>query len=170
VQIILNNRDTNSITNSTFIPRFQLDDSPTQFPVPYGGRKTYLIKGTELKLLNAVGVIEYSEVLTTAKAFTFEYGTWQGEAFVGHSVSQTSPLDLQRVMNTFMNSPTNPAAKFGASQLAVSNALVTFLSEYVVWRDAGYPGQFQGQGNPPKSLENAQTALADVTANLLTRP
>ncbi|HVK59589.1 MAG TPA: prepilin-type N-terminal cleavage/methylation domain-containing protein [Candidatus Kapabacteria bacterium] len=163
VQVIFNNRDTN------LTPRFRVDDS-LETPVLYGSRNTYLLKGSELRLLNAVGVLEYSEILNAPKSFTFEYGTWQGEAFVGHAVSQTSPLDLQRVMNTFMNAPTNPAAKFGASQLTVSNALVVFLNEYVAWRDNGYPGQFSGQGNPPNSLEQAQTALKQEAVNLLTRP
>jgi type II secretory pathway pseudopilin PulG len=169
VQIILNNRDSNTVANA--LPRFQMDDNFfVKVPVPFGGRKTYFIKGTELKLLNVLDVLEYSEVLTTSRSFTFEYGSWQGEAFVANAVSQTSPLDLQKIMNSFMNAPANTNAKFGASQLAVSNALVAFLGEYVTWRDAGYPGQFQGQGNPPKSLEDAQTALADVTNNLLTPP
>ena len=148
-----------------------MDENPfVKVPVPYGGRRTYFIKGTELKLINVLGVLEYSEVLSTSRSFTFEYGSWHGEAFVANAVSQTSPLDLQKIMNTFMNSPANTNAKFGASQLAVSNALVTFLGEYSAWRDAGYPGQFQGNGNPPKSLEDAQTALANVAKNLLTPP
>lgn len=160
VQVILNNRDTN------LIPRYQVDDA-LQVAVPYGGRRTYFIKGTELKLYNAVGVLEYSEILTTSRSFTFEFGTWQGEAFVGHSVSQTSPLDLQKVMNTFMNAPANTNS--AVTQLAVSNALVLFLDEYIAWRDGGYAGQFQGQGNPPKSLEDAQAALATAATELLTR-
>jgi prepilin-type N-terminal cleavage/methylation domain-containing protein len=167
VHIIFNNRDTNSMTNA--LPSFRVDDSLPAY-LPYGGQRTYLLKGSELRLFNVAGVLEFSEILNTSKSFTFEYGTWQGEAFVGHAVSQTSPLDLQRVMNTFMNAPTNPAAKFGASQLTVSNALVVFLNEYVAWRDNGYPGQFSGQGNPPNSLEQAQTALKQEAVNLLTRP
>jgi type II secretory pathway pseudopilin PulG len=167
VHVILNNRDTNFQNISTNLPRYKIDDSVFGV-VPFGGRRMYFIKGTELKLFSPLGVLEYSEVLSGSKSFTFEFGTWQGEAFVANTVSQTSPLDLQRVMNTFMNSPTNPAAKFGANQLAVSNAMVLFLNEYIQWRDAGYPGQFQGQGNPPKTLSDAQAALKTVSANLLT--
>jgi type II secretory pathway pseudopilin PulG len=162
LQVILNNRDTN------LIPRYVVDEA-LEVGVPFGGRRSYFVQGTELKLYNAVGILEYSEILTASRSFTFEYGTWQGEAFVGHTVSQTSPLDLQKVMNTFMNAPPNTNVQFGATQLTVSNALVLFLDEYITWRDAGYPGQFQGQGTPPKSLEEAREELAKLANDLLTR-
>lgn len=161
VQVVLNNRDTN-------LTAYYAIDSIGTNAVPYGGvMPMYFLRDTELKLLNASQELEYTEVLYQSASFTFELGSWQSGSFMAQGVGEPGPLDLQRVMNLFLSAPANPYAKFGATQTQVYDAMIAYMSNFVVWRDAGYPGEFQGSGNPPNELSQAQTDLDNVTSDLI---
>lgn len=155
VQVVLNNRDTN------LVPRFAIDDTGTN-TVPYGSMMMYLLKGTELRLLNHLLALEYSEVLHTSAGFMFELGTWQGEVFLGRGVGQPGPLDLQRAMNLFLNAPANGTANGGASQMGVYDALIRYMSNFVVWRESGYPTI-----NSSSEMFKSQADLSTITINMI---
>lgn len=157
VQVILNNRD------STNTPTYRIDDSSTN-AVPYGGRRpAYFLKGSELRLNNAFGTNEYSEILQSSQSFTFEFGTWTKESFTVTSVSDTSAIDLQRVMHLFVAAPTNYNAKAASSQITASNAMVNYMNEFISWRAAGY-----SPSKAPSSLSSAQSSLDTISRNLIT--
>jgi hypothetical protein len=167
VQILLNNRDTNSIV--TAVPSYAISTGTATFPtatVAYGCRfPMYFLKGSEIRLRNVAGTIEYSEILTQSKSFTFEFGSWQPESFISTSVGQPTPMDLQRAFNLFMASTPNAFANGGASQTTVSNSMMNFLTNYIAWRNDGYP--LRSGGKPPAALEAAQTALQTTTTDLI---
>jgi hypothetical protein len=114
-------------------------------------------------------VVEYSELIHESTAFTFELASWQAAPYLGRGVGQPGPLDLQRAMNLFLNAPQNGLAQNGVVQTQVRDAMIAFMSNYVAWRDAAtcYDGQFAGQGNPPNNLSDAQTAMANLTRDII---
>jgi prepilin-type N-terminal cleavage/methylation domain-containing protein len=161
LQLILNNRD---VTNTAY---YAIDNAATN-SVPYNGLPTmYFIRTSDLKLLNTGGLMEYSEILQFAGSFTFELGTWQAGNFLGRGVGEPGPLDLQRAMNLFLRAQTNQYAQGGAAQTGVYDQMIRYMSNYIVWRDAGYPGQFSGGGTPPAELNDAQRDLARITIDLI---
>jgi type II secretory pathway pseudopilin PulG len=162
IQIVLNNRDSAALP-----PSYSISTNTGLFvtnTVALGCRvPMYFLKGSEIRLYNVTGILEHSEILSQSKSFTFEKGTWEPEAYTASSVGQTSAIDLQKAMNLFMAAPTNTFAD--ATQITVSNAMVTFLSEYMLWRSNSYA---LGAGNkPPKKLTDAQTALNDTTTAIV---
>lgn len=163
VQVVLNNRDTN------LVPSYRVSTgtvATASANVAYGCRfPMYFLKGSEIQLYNVAGTNEYSELLSRSKSFTFEKGTWQAESFIATGVSQPTPMDLQRAFNLFMAAPTNAYANAGASQTTVSNAVMSYLSNYIVWRNDGYP--LGGGGKPPDELEDAQTLLRTTMTDLI---
>ena len=163
VQVALNNRD------KILLPRYAISIGASGFDtniVDYGCRfPMYFLKGSEIRLLNVPGVVEYSEILFQSKSFTFEKGTWQAESYIATGIGQPTPMDLQRAFNLFMAAPTNAYANAGASQTVVSNAVMSYLSNYIVWRNAGYP--LGGGGKPPKALEDAQTLMRTTMTDLI---
>jgi prepilin-type N-terminal cleavage/methylation domain-containing protein len=165
VQIALNNRDgtlTPSYAISTNIDLFVTNN------VGFGCRfPMYFLKGSEIRLYNALGTLEHSEILTVSRAFTFEYGTWEPESYIATSVGQPSPLDLQKALNLFMAAAVNPNAQAGVTQTNVANAMSNYLSHYIAWRDGSPPYARISGGKPPKALSDAQAALQTATANLI---
>jgi type II secretory pathway pseudopilin PulG len=163
VQVALNNRDLN------LLPRYVISAGASGVDtntVDYGCRfPMYFLKGSEIRLLNVPGVVEYSEILFQSKSFTFEKGTWQAESYIAIGVGQPTPMDLQRAFNLFMAAPTNAYANAGATQTTVSNAVMGYLTNYIAWRNAGYP--LGGGGKPPKELEDAQTLVRTTMADLI---
>jgi type II secretory pathway pseudopilin PulG len=166
VQVALNNRD--STATATY-PSYQVSTGPTSFGsanVPRGcWVPMYFLKGSEIQLYNIAGTMEYSEILFQSKAFTFEFGTWEPESYIATSVGQPTPMDLQKAFNLFMASPTNVYANAGASQTTVSNAMMNFLTNYIAWRNDGYP--LSAGSKPPAALDAAQTALQNATTDLI---
>lgn len=167
VQVALNNRDNNVIAAA--VPSYAISTGTATFPtatVAYGCRfPMYFLKGSEIRLSNVAGTQEYAEILTQSKSFTFEFGTWEPESYIATSVGQPTPMDLQKAFNLFMNSPTNAFANAGASQTTVSNAMMNFLTNYIAWRNNGYP--VTGGNKPPAALDAAQTALQNATTDLI---
>jgi hypothetical protein len=161
VQVILNNRD------STNVPSFAIDQVGTN-TVAFGGvSPRYYLKGTEIRLYNAAGALESSELLAESKSFTFEFGSWQSAAFQANSVDPTSALDLQKALDLFMAAPTNLYAKYpGTNFVGVSNAVVGFITNFNAWRDGGYVDN--GNNKPPKdAVVNAQQTLANAVLKLI---
>jgi hypothetical protein len=155
IQVVLNNRD------GVNVPSYSVDSSGAA-TVPYGGLLgKYFLKGTEIKLFNAGGGLEYSELLADNRSFTFEYGTWMPEAFLAPTSGDITPHDLDRAMYLFMSSALNPGTKAGATQTTVSNAMVVFINEFISWQAGGF-------GKTPKALTKAQADLTTVTGNLIT--
>jgi hypothetical protein len=49
--------------------------------------------------------------------------------------------------------------------LSVSNAMVNFMNQYILWRSNSY---VLGNGNkPPQDLTDAQTALNNLTTDII---
>lgn len=162
VQAILSNKDTN------LTAYYAIDDIGTNSVSPFTNPPdSYYIRTTELRLLNNPQAVEYSEILQESANYIFELGSWQAKPYLGRGVGQPGALDLQRAMNLFLAAPTNAAAQNGVVQVQVHDAMISYMSNFVTWRNAGYPGQFQGQGNPPAYVDNAQTALANLTSDII---
>jgi len=160
-------------TNATHLARFGADESAlATMATPSAGFATefkgYYIRGSELKLVkdieSAGNVLEYSEVLYTNQEFTFELGSWQGKPFLGRTVAANGKV-LQRAMDLFMKAPLNPYRKGGATQQGVHDAMTAYMTAFIAWRDAGYPGE---QCPGPVGNNTYTAALATARANLST--
>ncbi|HVK59285.1 MAG TPA: hypothetical protein VM735_10925, partial [Candidatus Kapabacteria bacterium] len=165
LQITLVNADTNSV----HIARIGVDDSSlTVVPTPASlptELKSYYIRGSEMKLykdVTATNILEYSEILYTNQEFTFELGSWQTKPYLGRTVAANGKV-LQRAMDLFLKAPLNPYAKFGATQDTVYNAMTAYMTAFIAWRDAGYPGE---QCPGPVANNTYTAALATARANL----
>jgi prepilin-type N-terminal cleavage/methylation domain-containing protein len=167
VQVALNNRD------STLVPRYAISTNSDLFvtnTVASGcAPPMYFLKGSEIRLYNALtpAIMEHSEILSQSRSFTFEYGTWEPEAYLASSVGQPSPIDLQKAMNLFMLATSNPNAQGGVTQTTVSNALATYMKEYMLWRDGSPAYSLANGGKAPQTLLDAQTALKNTTSKLI---
>lgn len=162
VQLVLRNRDW---TNP---PSYSVDGS-SRVTVPNGVlTNMYLIRGSDVRLFNNDLTMEYSELMQFSGTFEYYFATWLSPG-VGKGITEPGPMDLERAMKLFMSADPNIYAQQGVTQAAVSNAMVNYMSNFIVWRDGSprYDGQFQGGGTPPKPLSDSQTDLANKTSDLI---
>lgn len=153
-----------NVNDPTNLPSYYVDTLSTNLPMAQAPRILYVIRDTQIGLVNGLGTLEYTEVVQNPSTFMFDLGTWRQDAFVGRGVTQLTPVDLQRAANLFRVAAINPHAKFGATPTTVYNAMVSYMSNFVVWRTAGYP--IQGS-KPPAYIDDAYSALKSETVNLI---
>jgi type II secretory pathway pseudopilin PulG len=132
----------------------------------------YFIRGSELKLYDPAGVLEYTEILFTSRDFTYELGSWQAKPFLGRGVSNPMGKEMQRAVELFLRAPQNPYAKFGTTREDVFYAMADYMTAFVAWRDnanyldEGCPGPV-GNNTYTDDLNAAATALDNTTGNLI---
>jgi hypothetical protein len=131
----------------------------------------YYMRGSELKLYNASGVLEYTEILYTSQEFTFELGSWQAKPYLGRAVGNPNGKALQRAMDLFLKAPSNPYAKAGATKEQVYNAMVAYMEAFIDWREAGYPGEScpgpVSNNGYTAAVSAARVTLSTATANFI---
>jgi prepilin-type N-terminal cleavage/methylation domain-containing protein len=163
-------------SDSTRVPSYGIDGltaanvSYTVAPPP----PKYFIRGSELKLYNHNGVLEYAEILYTSHDFTFELGAWAGKPYLGRSVGAPTGKDLQRAMDLFLKAPANQYAQAGATKQGVHDAMVAYMQAFIAWRDGAQP--YDGEGCPgpvgntatAQAVGTARATLTTVTDNLIT--
>jgi hypothetical protein len=64
-----------------------------------------------------------------------------------------------------MLAPPNTNSRFSTEQTIVSNAMVTFMNDFIAWRNAGYPSQ----PSDTKAVRTSQADLADKAQYILDR-
>jgi hypothetical protein len=131
--------------------------------VPWSGSyyTAYFIDGTQLGLYNDAG-LEYSEILHRTRDFHFVLGTWRSEAFLGRTIARPGPMDLERAAAKFMGARTNACAVSGNPSMTtwtVRDAMIAYMSNYVGWCQAGFPGcTTDGNNNPSAPYGNILNA------------
>ena len=167
VQIVLANADT------TLVPSYGVDNL-TAVNVPYTSSPPppmYFIRGSELKLYDENGTLEYSEILHGSRDYTFELGSWQGKPYLGRAVDNPMGKDLQRAMDLFLRAPVNQNAQGGATKQSVYNAMVAYMEAFIAWRDNGYPGEScpgpVANNSYSDAVAAARATLSNVTDDLI---
>jgi hypothetical protein len=133
----------------------------------------YYFRGTELKLYGTnVSDLQHDEILYTGHDFSFEFGAWTAKSLIGRTAGTPFGKEMQRAMDLFVRAPQNPTAKFGATTAALRDAMTAYMQAFVNWRDAGYPGEacpgnVANNNAYTQALSDAQTALANVSGNLI---
>jgi prepilin-type N-terminal cleavage/methylation domain-containing protein len=162
--------------DATRTPYFGIDGLATN-SVPYstnGPPPRYFIRGTELKLYGSTGLgdLQFAEVLFTGHDFAYEYGAWTAKALLGRSAGTPYGKDMQRALDLFLRAPVNTYAQSGATRTGVRDAMITYMTAYIAWRDAGYPGEScpgpVANNTYTTTLANARAALNTVSGNLIT--
>lgn len=163
VQIILNNSD------QTNRPAYSVDGA-VALDLELSGRVMYLIKNTQLGLLTSGGaILECSQFTQRSAAYSFELGSWRGGTLQSPPVNQLGPMDLQWAADSFLaaywnqRAKNNPVTGTNTTQLDVYRAMISYMSNFCFWRDAGYP--FQGNA-APKYMGDAQGNMDTLTKNL----
>ncbi|HXJ61164.1 MAG TPA: hypothetical protein VNU68_31345 [Verrucomicrobiae bacterium] len=117
-----------------------------------GGHYPYFIEGTQLGLYNNTNHLEYGEILRSARTFYYVFGTWRSTNFLGRTVARPGPMDLERAAAKFMGARTNACAVGGNPSITtwtVRDAMIAYMSNYVGWCQAGFPGcTTDGNNNP----------------------
>jgi hypothetical protein len=137
--------------------------APVDVPGGSGARvyPAYFIDGTHLGLYNS-SHLEYSEILHRGRTFYFVLGTWRSEAFMGRTVARPGPMDLERAAAKFMGSKTNACAVSGNPSMTtwtVRDSMIAYMSNYVGWCQAGFPGcTTDGNNNPTAPYGNILNA------------
>jgi hypothetical protein len=152
------------IDNSTLSTNIQTDVDP-----PF--EAAYFIRGSELKLYDEDGYLDYSEILYIGHDFTYELGTWYAKPYLGRSTGTPNGKDLQRAMDLFLRAPQNPEAQGGATRQGVHDAMVAYMEAFIEWRDNNYlgegcPGPVANNGYS-SAVGAARTALSTVSNNLI---
>jgi len=100
----------------------------------------FFIDGTHLGLHDDSSNLEYSEILHRGRSFYFVLGTWRSEKFLGRTVDRPGAIDLERAAARFMSSKTNGCALPSVTTWTVRAGMIGFMSNYVNWCQAGFPG------------------------------
>jgi type II secretory pathway pseudopilin PulG len=111
--------------------------------IPSAAFEAYYLDGTQLGLYDrsAPPAYQYGEILHNSKSFLFVLGSWQGERFLGRTISRLTPVDLQRAANAFLLSNTNNcAANSGVTTWTAYYAMISYMSNYCAWCDSGWQG------------------------------
>jgi hypothetical protein len=111
----------------------------------------YFFDSTLLRLYSKTDVFQYSEILHQSKSFFSVFGSFQGKALLGKTITRPGPQDLQRAADAFTASSTNKCAgRQGVTPWTVYYGMIAYMSNYVNWADSGYQGCTPpcGNGNP----------------------
>ena len=163
VPIVLNNDD-NSLGQYS-IDSLATNSMPVSTPRTI---ETYFITETVLGLHDSSGNLETYEVVYQSDSYVFEMGIWRAR-FQGVDAGYPGGFNLQVVADMFLNAPWNSNAKSNgdpATQAKIIAAMESFMTEYILWGDAGFPSHPSQKGD----LEDAEDALKTHTINLLFKP
>jgi hypothetical protein len=131
--------------------RYSIEGASTNgVPGPGPAYGAYFIDGTQLRLYDDANYLEYSEILHRSQSFFFVLGTWRADKFLGRTVDRLGPIDLEQAAAKFMASKTNLCAlNSGVTTWTVRDAMIGYMSNYVRWCQAGFPGcTTSGNKNP----------------------
>ncbi len=146
------NYDLDSVT-STNQGRFHIDRSTTNTLPTVPTYVANYLKGTALGLHFhglTMETLQAKEILQHPTSFTYELNTWRGALFLGPGNRDTTGLDLQAAQDEFVDAPssatvistngsTGQVTTNLLSTAEVAAAITNFISNYLEWRDEGYP-------------------------------
>ena len=130
--------------------------------------ETYYITDSVLGLHDANGNLEAYEVIYQPDSYVFEMGIWRSR-FQGVDAGYPGGFNLQVVADLFLNAPWNSNAKSNgdpATPPKIIAAMESYMTEYILWGDAGFPSHPSQKGD----LEDAQDDLETYTKNLIFKP
>jgi hypothetical protein len=163
VPIVLNN-DANTLGQYS-IDSLTTNTMPASFPRTV---ENYYITDTVLGLHDISGNLETYEVVYQPDSYVFEMGIWRSR-FQGVDAGYPGGFNLQVVADLFINAQWNPNAQSNgdpATQVKIITAMESFMTEYILWADAGFPSHPSQKGD----LNDAQYDLETYTNNLLFKP
>jgi len=121
--------------NNNLIPAPYLND---KFPQP----PRYYLQNTVLRLYRydiatSTVHLDSTQVLTQDGSFMYQNGNWKSSASGG---SMPGGVDIAGVVYAFLNAVPNTLAQYGADQQRlVAQAMMSYMSNYIAWADAGFP-------------------------------
>lgn len=143
--------------------RYAVDESEpvevTRSPISF-----YLLSGSTIGLLGTDSVSQSREIVDRTVSYSFEAGIWRGQLFAGIPVVQLTGSELEAVATSFLAAPENPSASTTTD--AVYTAVQNYMSAYIAWALAGYPGG----GSLQTAVQTAQATLATATTDIVTVP
>jgi len=156
--LYLNNQD---VLNSA---SYAIDGAPvpTLSPGAVGG--AVFLDSTVVSLYGTNGAVQFLEALHQSRYFVFDE-TWRGGGFVGPTIHHPDGVDLQLAANIFLNNcRDNPnCTTFSpppSVRQQVINAMIAYMSDYVLWRDSYSPTNYSSSSTWLTALDGAQTTLA----------
>jgi type II secretory pathway pseudopilin PulG len=165
VRLFLNNTMTNTLAN------YSIDGVAASVPVTnlFGG---YFLDGSQLGLYDPTNAssFRYNEILHSSKSFDFVLGSWRSDRFLGRTIQHPDGVDLQVAVNVFLNDCIdNPHTKASATRQAVYASMLSYITNFVLWRDSNPSyanGYCCGSGT---LLYNSQVDLATKSVNLINK-
>ncbi len=143
--------------------RFAVDESEpvevTRSPISF-----YLLAGSTIGLLGTDSVSQSREIVDRTVSYSFEAGIWRGQLFAGIPVVQLTGSELEAVATSFLAAPENPSATTTTD--AVYTAVQNYMSAYIAWALAGYPGN----GSLRTAVQTAQVTLEAATTDIVAVP
>jgi type II secretory pathway pseudopilin PulG len=141
-----------------------------QVPAPPGSVNTYFLRNTILSLLDDRQTNQVDQMLGRDTAFFYIQSVWRGTLDLGQGLGQgsTNILENSKVGSAFgataaafLSSPYNTAATAGTTPPIVLNAMSNFMSAYIPYASAGFPG-----GSLATTVKTLQTELTTQMQNL----
>jgi len=145
IPLVLNN-------NSATMGRYSVDGTNTHVALPSNPFGAYFLVGTALGLHDSAGglqarlIIQDTPQVTNSapsfisQSYVFEKGVWRGKIFMTTDGQKHNGVDLQSAYEIFMSGPANVYKVGSVTQSTVTQKMYDFMSNYVVWANAGFPG------------------------------
>jgi type II secretory pathway pseudopilin PulG len=96
----------------------------------------YFLLGTAIRLYNANGTLDSTQVLNRRASFKYENGIWKGDP---SGAVMPGGIDLAAVVRAFLDSTPNMRARYGADQQRlVVLAIMEYLRNYNTWAGGNF--------------------------------
>jgi hypothetical protein len=155
--------------------KYSIDGSTLSIVPQTNSWTAYFIDSTVLDLYNRSDRLQYREVLHRSKSFTYSLDSWQGDKFLGRTISRPGPYELEQASILFRS--VNQPICANATPLQVYEAMYSYMSNYVGWCRQNCPktgpnpsGAYGSILSGQKSDIGSQAYLDDRTRVLLCPP
>lgn len=145
--------------------QFSIGTNTTLYLAPYHSDSapippSYYLQNTVLRLFSDAGYLDSTQVLTRKAAYLYQNGVWRSSAEGG---SMPGGVDIAGVVHSFLNAVPNTRARYGAAQQKlVVQAMMHYMSNYVVWAD----GNFANASLKTYLLDTAQPNMIGTLQDL----
>lgn len=122
--------------------------------------KTYYIESSIIYLYRTNGTLDLRQIIESDTSF-YLADSWGGQPSLG---AQITGRDFQNCADFFSTASTYPNARNGATPQKVIDAISAYMSAYISWANAGFPGKNSSQY---KNLDDALDYLDEMISGLI---
>jgi hypothetical protein len=161
-RVILNNSDGSSDG------QYAIDGSAVERLTPLGRREAWYLEGTMITLYYATGEVQAREIIHGDVSFGVSYvhekGRWSNRLLYGRDTSGA----FGQLVDAFLNAPSPPDPKFGATQQSVIEEFYIYLCSYGLWAFGDPPSiaSFDGGGSSSAQQVPAHQTLLGAAARM----